>query len=145
SSLDVAVVPDGVVRRGPHLPKTQPGGHVTFLANWAYAPNMDAAHHLCADIWPRIHAVEPEARLHLVGANPPDSLRRIAAGARNVTVDGPVPDVPPVLAASDVVVCPLRIGGGVKVKMLEALASGCAIVTTSIGVQGLAQAVATRA
>jgi glycosyltransferase involved in cell wall biosynthesis len=77
-----------------------------------------------------------------VGFAPPPRLYDLAARCANVEVVGEVPSVAPVLAAADVVLCPLRIGGGVKVKVLEALAAGKAVVTTPVGAQGLGDVVA---
>lgn len=110
---------------------------VLYLANFGYQPSSDAARLLCERIWPFVHAQVPHAQLILVGANPPDWLWTYAARDPSVTVTGPVASVSPWLRRSDVVLAPLRIGGGVKVKILEAITAGCAVVTTPVGVQGL--------
>jgi polysaccharide biosynthesis protein PslH len=136
----VAVVPDGA----DHLPGHRDGEHrverpraplIALLANFAYAPNIDAAQHLCRDILPPVRAAVPNVHTWLVGNAPPPEVRDLAADAVQVT--GRVPDVLPYLDAADVMVCPLRIGGGIKVKTIEALARGKAIVSTPIGAQGL--------
>jgi glycosyltransferase involved in cell wall biosynthesis len=143
--LDVRLVPDGV----DHTPDVDPdldarrdevlptgGPNVVYVANFAYEPNVDATRFLCDVIFPKVRLRRPDAVLWLVGNEPPDEIRaRSREGVIEVT--GRVPSVAPYLAAADVVVCPLRIGGGVKVKMLEALSHGCAVVTTSVGAQGL--------
>ena len=108
---------------------------VVFTANFGYEPNADAAVHLATDIFPRVLGRCPSARLLLVGTSPPPEVTSL--GSENVEVTGRVPAVEPYLTAADVVVCPLRVGGGVKVKMLEALRHGKAAVSTSVGVQGL--------
>lgn len=139
--LDVRLIPDGV----DHIPLPEAGapgdpGHVVaFAANFAYQPNVDAALYLCNEIWPRVYRRLPHARLLLVGNAPPAEVRALA-GRRNVVVTGRVPSVDPFLEKASVVVCPLRIGGGIKVKMLEAMARGKAIVTTPVGAQGLGDA-----
>lgn len=136
--LDVRPIPDGV----DHLPLPEAGapgdpGHlVAFAANFAYQPNVDAALHLCREIWPKVVRRRPHARLLLVGNAPPEEVRALG-GRRNVVVTGRVPSIDPFLAKASVVVCPLRVGGGIKVKMLEAMSRGKAIVTTSVGAQGL--------
>ncbi len=149
----VAVVPDGA----DHLPgNTESADHLTaiaeraaqieclrpaaapviaLLANFAYAPNCDAAQHLCRDILPALRAAVPDVHTWLVGNAPPPEVRALAG--ETVEVTGRVADVLPYLDAADVMVCPLRIGGGVKVKTIEALRRGKAIVSTPIGVQGL--------
>jgi glycosyltransferase involved in cell wall biosynthesis len=137
---DVSVVPDGA----DHLPSTsrpaaptvRPAAPlVTLLANFAYAPNVDAARHFCRDILPRLRALAPDVHVWLVGNAPPPAVLGLTDARLLVT--GYVPDVVPYLDAADVVVCPLRIGGGIKVKVIEALRRGKAIVSTDIGVQGL--------
>jgi polysaccharide biosynthesis protein PslH len=139
---DVDVVPDGA----DHVPtRSEPScavviGHpqppqVTLLANFAYAPNVDAALHFCEEILPRLRAAVEDVRVCLVGNAPPAEILQLSG--ERVSVSGYVPDVLPHLDAADVIVCPLRIGGGIKVKVIEALRRGKAIVSTSIGAQGL--------
>jgi polysaccharide biosynthesis protein PslH len=139
---DVRVIPDGA----DHLPhvRSMTGEDrlarprvplVTLLANFAYGPNVDAAQHLCRDILPRLRRYVPGVHVWLVGNDPPAAVRELESPTVRVT--GRVPDVVPYLDAADVVVCPLRIGGGIKVKAIEALRRGKAIVTTPIGAQGL--------
>ena len=138
--LDVRLVPDGV----DHLPSSDGAvvgdrdQVVAFAANFGYQPNVDAALYLCEEIWPRVARRFPRARLLLVGNAPPEEVRRLT-GRRNVVVTGRVPLIDPFLERASVVVCPLRIGGGIKVKMLEAMGRGKAIVTTSVGAQGLTE------
>jgi hypothetical protein len=140
--ITVPVVPDGA----DHVPNLRAieGGHAlaqpdaplaVLLANFAYAPNVDAATYLCGEILPRIRARVPDVRLWLVGNAPPAEVR--ALQSEEVEVTGQVPDVLPYLDAADVVLCPLRIGGGIKVKTIEALRRGKAIVCSSVAAQGL--------
>jgi glycosyltransferase involved in cell wall biosynthesis len=135
--LDVAIVPDGV----DHVPAAESSAlaeepTVVFVANFGYEPNLDAAVHLCRDVLPLVAEAVPDVELTLVGNSCPPVVRELAAP--KVTITGRVPAVEPFLDAAHVVAVPLRIGGGVKVKMLEALRRGKAIVTTTIGTQGLA-------
>ena len=143
--LEVRVVPDGADHRSD-LEGSGPGRSeglspddgaptVVFVGNFLYAPNVDAATYLCAEILPHIRSRVPEARLYLVGNAPPPEVA--ALGGDGVVVTGRVDSVEPYLDSATVVVCPLREGGGVKVKMLEALSRGKAVVTTSVGAQGL--------
>ena len=132
----VHLVPDGVTR--PARPVRTPADAapvITFVANFAYEPNVDAAVHFANDVLPSIVQAVPRAQLMLVGNAPPPQVQALAGPS--VTVTGRVPDVGEYLQAATVVVCPLRVGGGVKVKMLEALAHGKATVSTRVGVQGL--------
>jgi glycosyltransferase involved in cell wall biosynthesis len=126
---DVPVVPDGADHlRAPRGPLAEQPT-VTFVANFAYAPNVDATEWLLGEVSPRIQDAVPDVQLLLVG-NQSDRF-----GGK-----GRVPAVETFLDAAHVVLCPLRVGGGVKVKMLEALSRGKAIVSTPIGIQGLAAA-----
>lgn len=110
---------------------------VVFVGNFAYQPNVDAALYLSEKIWPIVSRYIPRARLALVGNAPPPEVEALRERSPNVDVTGRVPAVSPYLDEADVVVCPLRVGGGIKVKVLEALCRGKALVTTSVGVQGI--------
>jgi len=135
----VHLVPDGADHlRAPGAAQRRPpdGKRILMVGNFGYAPNVDGARWLVHDVMPQVRAATPGARLQLVGAAPPPAIDALACD--DVEVTGRVPDVAPYLEAADVVVCPLRYGGGVKVKMLEALRAGKAIVSTDVGCQGLA-------
>jgi polysaccharide biosynthesis protein PslH len=109
---------------------------ILFVGNFAYEPNVDAALYFSREIFPLILNDVPEVRLILVGNAPPQEICSLTSN-RQIEVTGGVPSLIPFYKNADVVVCPLRIGGGVKVKVLEALGLGKAIVSTSIGAQGL--------
>ncbi|ETA03181.1 hypothetical protein CcI6DRAFT_01336 [Frankia sp. CcI6] len=110
-----------------------------FVGNFAYPPSQDAARWLLTAIFPAVTASRPSTTLTFTGSGPPTWLVEAARVDPRVRVTGPVPDLTGWLDAAQVVVCPLRIGGGVKVKVLEALSRGRAVVTTSVGVQGLGE------
>ncbi len=109
---------------------------ILFVGNFAYEPNVDAALYFSREIFPLILKDVPDARLILVGNAPPQEICSLKSNIQ-IDVTGRVPSLLPFYKSADVVVCPLRIGGGVKVKVLEALGLGKAIVSTSIGAQGL--------
>jgi polysaccharide biosynthesis protein PslH len=109
---------------------------ILFVGNFAYEPNVDAALYFSRDIFPLILKDVPNAKLFLVGNAPPSEISSLASN-RHIEVSGCVASLIPFYKHADIVVCPLRIGGGVKVKVLEALGFGKAIVSTSIGAQGL--------
>jgi polysaccharide biosynthesis protein PslH len=142
--LDVRIVPDGAdhVRPARFDRARSVAGEplVVFVANFGYEPNQDAARFLCEEIVPRVVGEVPAARFLLVGTSPPDDLREVADACPNVLLVGRVPAVEPYLDTAQVVVAPLRIGGGIKVKVLEALARGRPIVATSVAAQGLGSA-----
>ena len=136
AELDVRLVPDGVDHLGGPPPERLPQRReLLFVANFAYGPNVDAAQWFCAEILPRVREFAPGARATLVGNAPPPEVAALASAEIEVT--GRVRCVAPFLDRAAVVVSPLRVGGGIKVKVLEALCRGKAIVSTSVGVQGL--------
>ena len=109
---------------------------ILFVGNFLYEPNIDAALYFSQLIFPLILKDVPNAKLHLVGNAPPPEVSSLTLN-KQIKVSGYVDSLTHFYEDADVVVCPLRIGGGVKVKVLEALNAGKAIVSTSIGAQGL--------
>jgi polysaccharide biosynthesis protein PslH len=112
-------------------------GRILFLGSLDWRPNLDAVGQLLDHVFPAVRAREPGARLALVGRNPPDWLRRQAAATAGVELHANVADVRPYLAACTVMAVPLRIGGGSRLKILEALAAGVPVVSTRVGAEGL--------
>jgi len=104
---------------------------VVFIGRMGYHANIAAARELLTAIMPRVWARRPEARLRLVGPDPPQSLRSLAAGAAGpVEITGYVPDIRPALARATVSVSPLRYAVGVQNKVLEAMAMATPVVAT---------------
>lgn len=112
-------------------------GLVLFLGSLDWRPNLDAVDQLLNVIFPAVRAEGPSARLCLVGRNPPGSLRQRASTMPGVELHADVPDVRPFLARAAVMVVPLRIGGGSRLKILEAMAAGTPVISTRIGAEGL--------
>jgi polysaccharide biosynthesis protein PslH len=111
------------------------GRTIVFFGLLSYAPNVDGVIHFVEKIWPRVAEAHPEARFKIVGGSPPRSLQ-LLAGPR-VELSGFVPDLRPDLAAAAAVVVPLRLGGGTRLKIVEAMAMGKAIVSTRLGAEGI--------
>lgn len=111
-------------------------GRIVFAGTLAYAPNVQAVLLFAERCWPAIHARMPAATWHIVGSAPPPEVQRLER-LPGITVTGFVPDMRTELAAAAVCVVPLRIGGGTRLKILEALAMGKAVVSTSDGAEGL--------
>jgi polysaccharide biosynthesis protein PslH len=126
---------EGIADTGPPRERKEP--LLVMVGNFAYEPSSDAARFLVEEILPAIHRRRPDVRLVLVGNAPPRSLVELVARTPRVELTGRVAAVEPYLDVADVVMCPLRIGGGVKVKMLEALKRGKAIVASPVAMQGL--------
>lgn len=99
--------------------------------------NRDAVLHFVRDIWPSVIASVPEARFVSVGQDPPAELLQAAARDPRIVVTGKVPDVRSYVNDASVYVVPLRVGGGTRLKVLDAMASGKALVSTTIGAEGL--------
>jgi glycosyltransferase involved in cell wall biosynthesis len=134
----VDVVDNGVDTRFFHpLGEWREPATLLFLGSLEWRPNLDGVAALLDRIFPAVQAEEPGARLLLVGRNPPEWLQRAAASRPGVELHGNVPDVRPFLARAGMLVVPLRIGGGSRLKILEALASGTPVVSTRIGAEGL--------
>lgn len=131
-----AVVPNGVdlayfsANGAESEPRT-----LVFNGILDYRPNLDAAHHLVQDIWPRVLRRCPDARLEIVGRGHAADLQRLRR--TGVVVTGEVPDVRLHLDRAAVVGVPIRMGGGTRLKVVEGLAMGKPVVSTTIGCEGI--------
>jgi glycosyltransferase involved in cell wall biosynthesis len=134
--LPIEIIPNGIDLSYFHLQNDRrETATLLFVGNYEYAPNVDAALRLATEILPQVRAHVSEANLWLVGHAPPAELRAISREA--ITVTGSVPDVRPYLARATVFVSPLRLGAGIKNKVLEAMAMGCPVVATPLSVDGI--------
>ncbi len=135
---NVTVVDNGMDRTyfdtvdGSHESK-----QVLFLGALDYRPNTQAVELLLGAILPRVREQTPGARLVIVGRNPPASLIEQTRGREDVELHANVPDVRPFLRDAAVMAVPLRVGGGSRLKILEALAAGLPVVSTPLGAEGL--------
>ncbi len=109
---------------------------LVFVGSMDWMPNVDGIRWFLAEVLPLIRAQKPDCRLAIVGREPPASL---AAEAKDglVSITGTVPDVRPYLWNAAVSIVPLRVGGGTRLKIFEAMAAGTAVVSTTIGAEGL--------
>ena len=110
--------------------------HLVFTGSMDWLPNEDAMLYFARDILPRIRAAEPDVTLSIIGRAPTPAVRQLAA-LEGIEVTGAVDDVRPHVAAGSVYVVPLRIGGGTRLKIFEAMAMGKAVVSTTVGAEGL--------
>src|SRR5262244_287936 len=119
----------------PLNPLGSPRLSLLFVGNFRHPPNVDAALRLTSTIFPRVQARVPGSILYIVGDHPTPQIRQMANAT--VVVTGRVPDVTTYLDRAALVVVPLRLGGGMRVKVLEALAAGKAIVASPLALEGL--------
>jgi polysaccharide biosynthesis protein PslH len=135
-SSRITVVPTGVDLknfRPAEMQSREP--LVMFVGAMDWEPNIDAIEYFCEQMWPTIKTSVPTARVRIVGRNPGRRVQKLAS--ESVEVTGSVPAVQSHLQEAAVVVVPLRIGGGTRLKIYEAMAMGKAVVSTSIGAEGL--------
>lgn len=116
-------------------PRTTEADDLLFIGNFDHPPNIDAAERLAMHIYPRVKAAVPGATLSIVGPNPTPKLR--ALDGNGICVTGWVPDVAPHIERAAMIVAPLRQGGGMRVKVIEALAAAKAVVASPVAVEGL--------
>ncbi|OIQ49171.1 hypothetical protein BerOc1_01095 [Pseudodesulfovibrio hydrargyri] len=134
----VSVVPNGVDEtfftpggKGPEP------GNLVFTGSMDWRPNQDAVSHFVDEIFPLVRERVPDVRFHVVGRRPPDRLKAQWERVPGVVVTGTVDDVRGYIDAASVYVVPLRIGGGSRLKILEALSMAKVVVSTSVGAEGL--------
>ena len=117
-------------------PDRERPAHLVFSGSMDWHPNEDAVRYFIADILPLIRNDIPAVTFSIVGRNPSDELRAVGA-ASGVEVTGTLDDIRPALAGAAVCVVPLRAGSGTRLKIFEALAMGKAVVSTTLGAEGL--------
>lgn len=131
----LVVVPNGVDTRALEH-RLPPRAHkLLYIGHFGYRPNVHAAEELVTQILPRVRDRVPDTTVQLVGREASQALRELVVPF--VDVAGDVPDVMPFLRAAGVFVVPLRSGGGTRLKVLEAMAAGVPVVSTSFGIAGL--------
>jgi glycosyltransferase involved in cell wall biosynthesis len=134
----VAVVPNAVDPEHFHPASAASPVHpdrIVFTGLLSYRPNVDAVRFFIDDVLPRVRARRPAAVFQVVGDGPDSVLRSLLA--EGVQVTGLVPDLRPYLARAACVVAPLRMGGGTRLKVLEALSMGTGLVSTRLGCEGI--------
>lgn len=130
------VIPNGVDLSYFKPRDVEPEKHtLVFVGMMTYVPNYDGVLYFLDEIFPRILSVLPDAKIYIVGKNPPVAISKRAN--KNIIITGFVDDVRPIIQKASVYVVPLRMGGGTRLKIVEALSMKKPIVTTSIGCEGI--------
>ena len=135
-ALDSTVVPNGVDTAALTASPLPGEPTVLFAGTFAYPPNAEALEWLLSEIWPRVLARRADARLLVVGRDVPPRLEALAGDS--VTVAGWVPEMQPWFDRARAVLVPMRSGGGTRLKVLDGLASGRPLVSTTMGAEGVA-------
>lgn len=141
SDKPVGVVPNGIfVDQYADDAALPLGDHaLVFTGTMDYRPNVDAMLWFCERVLPLVQQQIPAAQLYIVGQRPSPRLMHLA-DRPGVQLTGKVPDVKPYLRGAGVYIVPMRMGGGTRLKVLEAMAAGCAVVSTTTGASGLQSA-----
>lgn len=137
-SRKLSTIPTGVDTEyfqptsGPEMPNS-----IVFTGSMDWLPNQDAIFYFVEEILPFIRQQVPDVSLWVIGRKPSRSLEELAAKRNNIHITGWVEDIRPYLARGAVSIVPLRIGGGTRIKIFEAMAMGKPVVSTSVGAEGL--------
>ena len=110
--------------------------HLAFVGSMDWMPNEDAVLFFCREVLPRVREAEPDVTLSIVGRAPTPAVKRLAQEA-GIDVTGTVDDVRTYLGQACATIVPLRVGGGTRLKIFEAMAAGKAVISTTIGAEGL--------
>ena len=134
----IATVPTGVdIDFFEPPPQCEPAADLVFTGSMNWMANIDGVTYFTKEILPLILARKPACRVAIVGRTPPRAITRLAEIHPNVSVTGTVPDMRPYVWGSKVFIVPLRIGGGTRLKIFEAMAARLPVVSTSVGAEGL--------
>ena len=129
------VIPNGVDLAFFDIPRRPVPYRIVTVGSLDWLPNIEGVLWFLDNVWPALHAAQPEATLHIVGRNPPRVL--LQRNCQQVTVAGSVPDVRDYVARASAFVVPLFAGGGTRLKVLEAMAMQVPIVSTRTGIEGI--------
>jgi polysaccharide biosynthesis protein PslH len=135
---NVNLVPNGVdLESAGASPEAEREDELLFLASLDWYPNLDALGHFVKNILPAVRARRPSVKLRIVGRKPARSVIEQYAALPGIDFVGEVKEVHSHVGRATVIIVPLRIGGGSRIKILEALAAGKAVISTTIGAEGL--------
>lgn len=136
-SLNPTVVPNGVDTTLFRRERCETDGRtVFFIGKMDYRPNVDAVEWFCRQVWPSVRQERPDARFRIVGRDPTAQVVSLGQ-VPGVEIVGEVPDERPEFEQADVLVVPMRMGSGVRLKVLQSMAMGVPLVSTTLGMAGI--------
>jgi glycosyltransferase involved in cell wall biosynthesis len=136
--IDITVVPNGVDTEyfKTKEPLGKKDGGLIFAGPMDWYPNREAIFYFLSEIWPKLREDDPERKITIVGKNPPKELI-IATRNSRISAPGFVDDIRPYIDSASIYICPIKNGGGTRLKILDALAMGKPLVATKLAVEGL--------
>ncbi len=136
--LRMAVAPSGVDADAFRLPAERPPPDgVLFTGLYSAEPNSDAVRWFAQAVWPKVRQRHPAMFFHVVGPDPTPEMQHLAWKDPRILITGGIPDIRAYLIRAAVYVLPVRMGSGMRGKVLEAMAAGVPVVTTSLGAEGI--------
>jgi glycosyltransferase involved in cell wall biosynthesis len=136
---DIAVIPIAVdTDDEPPVARKADADHILHIGTMYWPPNIDGVLWFIREVFPLIRAQRPETTLDVVGARPPQEIVALSGDGTGINVTGYVADPKPYLEQTGVMIVPLRAGGGMRVKILNALSRGLPLVSTTLGCEGIA-------
>ena len=139
SGGNIEVIPIAVDTEGLRPAQRRAGsGNILTLGTLHYPPNADGIRWFLQEVFPLVREAVPHASITIIGKNPPSDFKRAAEeNPETIRVTGYVPDLDPYMEAAEIMVVPVRAGGGMRVRILEAFARGMPLVTTTVGLEGI--------
>lgn len=136
---EMTVIPIAIdVDEQPLIDRQPSGPHIVHIGTMYWPPNIEGITWFLDEIYPRIKARVPDVRCTLIGARPPESIKSREQTDPSLKVTGYVEDPLPYLRDASMMVVPLKAGGGMRVKILNALSQGLPMVSTTVGCEGIA-------
>ncbi len=137
-AVDITVIPIAIdTEEVAFIQRVPEPRHILHIGTMYWPPNIDGVWWFIREVYPLIRRQRPDVQFDVVGARPPADLLALNGAGLGINVTGYVPDPTPYLQRAALMVVPLRAGGGMRVKILNALAQGIPIVSTTLGCEGI--------